>query len=81
MTQSGEKEVEDKDAECTSILVSLIYGGRISITSFKKIGNLTALPLRTRMSYHKFPNLGELLQGDLVSKLRKGLASNYFINK
>ena len=31
--------------------------------------------LRTRMSYHRFPNLGELLQGDLVSKIRGNLAS------
>ena len=25
--------------------------------------------LRTRMFYHRFPNLGELLQGDMVSKI------------
>ena len=35
--------------------------------------------LRTRMSYHIFPNLGELLQGDLVSKIRRNLASKYFL--
>ena len=36
--------------------------------------------LRTRMSYHRFPNLGELLQGDLVIKIRRNLASKDFID-
>ena len=34
--------------------------------------------LRTKMSYHMFPNLGDLIQGYLVSKLRMGLALKYF---
>ena len=33
------------------------------------------------MSYHKFPNLGEILQGDMVGKLRKGVGSRYFFNR
>ena len=37
--------------------------------------------LRTQMSYHRFPNLGELLQGDLVNKIRRNLAPKYFINR
>ena len=32
------------------------------------------------MSYHIFPNLGELLQGDLVSKIRCNLASKDFLD-
>ena len=27
------------------------------------------------MSYHRFPNLGEVLQGDMIGKLRKGTGS------
>ena len=34
--------------------------------------------LCTRMSYHRLPNLGELLQGDLVSNIRRNLASKDF---
>ena len=37
--------------------------------------------LRTRMSYHRLPNLGELLQGDMVSKIRRNLASKYFLDR
>ena len=37
--------------------------------------------LRTQMSYHRFLNLGELLQGDLVSKIRRNLASKDFIDR
>ena len=37
--------------------------------------------LRTRMSYHIFPNLGELLQGDLVSKIRRNLVSTNFLDR
>ena len=33
------------------------------------------------MSYHPFPNLGEILQGDLVDKIRKGIGSEYFLNR
>ena len=33
------------------------------------------------MFYHRLPNLGELLQGNLVSKLRKGFASEEFIDR
>ena len=32
-------------------------------------------------SYHGFSNLWELIQGDLVSKLRKGLAYNEFVDR
>ena len=34
--------------------------------------------LRTHMSYHRFPNLGELLQGYLVSKIRRNLELKIF---
>ena len=35
--------------------------------------------LRNKMSYNGFPNLGELIQGDLLGKLKKGLAYKYFM--
>ena len=34
--------------------------------------------LRLSMSYHKFPNMGENLQGDLKSKLMEGIESKDF---
>ena len=37
--------------------------------------------LRTRMSYHRFPKSGELLQGDLVSKIRRNLATKDFLDR
>ena len=37
--------------------------------------------LRLRMSYHRSPNLGELSQGDLVSKIRRDLASKDFLDR
>ena len=37
--------------------------------------------LRTWMSYHRLPKLGELLQGDLVSKIRRNLASKDFLDR
>ena len=33
------------------------------------------------MSYHIFPNLGEILQGDLVGKLREGIVLKDFLNR
>ena len=33
------------------------------------------------MSYHQFPNLGEILQGDLVGKIRKVIGSKGFLNR
>ena len=33
------------------------------------------------MSYHRFPNLGEILQGDLVGKLIEGIGSKDFLNR
>ena len=33
------------------------------------------------MSYHISPNLGEILQGDLVSKIRRKLTSKYFLDR
>ena len=33
------------------------------------------------MSYHRLPNLGRLLQEDLVSKIKIGLAYKYFNNE
>ena len=33
-----------------------------------------------RMSYHKFPNLGEIPQGDLVGNIKKGIGSKDFPN-
>ena len=35
---------------------------------------------RVRFSYHKFRNLGEILQSDLVRKIRKGVESKYLLN-
>ena len=32
------------------------------------------------MYYHQFPNLGEILQYDLLGKIRKGIGSEYFLN-
>ena len=37
--------------------------------------------LCTRMSYHIFPNLGELIQGDLVNNIRWNLASTNFLDR
>ena len=37
--------------------------------------------LHTWMSYHKFPNLWELLQGDMVSKIRRNLKSKDFLDR
>ena len=37
--------------------------------------------LRTRIYYHRFPNLGEHLQGDLVSKIRRNLAYKYSLDR
>ena len=33
--------------------------------------------LRVKMSDHRFPNLGEILQGDMLGKLRKRIRSEY----
>ena len=33
------------------------------------------------MSYHRFPNLGEIPQGDMVGKLRKVIGSKHFLNR
>ena len=33
------------------------------------------------MSYHRFPNLGEVLQGDMIGKLRKGIGSKDFLDR
>ena len=44
MTQGGKREVEDEDVARTSVLVSLRYGGKRSITSFKKFVTPTGLP-------------------------------------
>ena len=33
------------------------------------------------MSYHRFPNLGEVLQGDMIWKLRKGIGSKDFLDR
>ena len=32
------------------------------------------------MSYHWLPNIGKILQGDIVSKVGKGIGSIYFLN-
>ena len=37
--------------------------------------------LRVRMYYPRFHNLGEILQGDMVGKFRKGIRSKYFLNR
>ena len=37
--------------------------------------------LCTQMSHHIFPNIGELIQVYLASKLRRGLSSKYFVNR
>ena len=36
--------------------------------------------LQVRMSYRILLNLGEILQGDMVGKLRKGIGSKDFLN-
>ena len=33
------------------------------------------------MSYHRFPNLGEVLQGDMIGKLKKGTVSKDFSDR
>ena len=33
------------------------------------------------MSYHRFPNIGEVLQGDMIGKLRKGIGMKYFLDR
>ena len=33
------------------------------------------------MAYHRLPNIGETLQGDIVGKLRKGIGSKVFPNR
>ena len=33
------------------------------------------------MSYHRFPNFGGILQGDLVNKPRQDLAPKYFLDR
>ena len=33
------------------------------------------------MSYHRFPNISEILQFDLVGKLREGIGSKDFLNR
>ena len=33
------------------------------------------------MSYHQFPNIGEILRGDIVDKIRKGIGTNEFQNR
>ena len=82
MTQSGKREGKYEDVLRTYVLASLRNGGRRSITSFWNIRDSNGITwLQTRMSYHKFPNLGEILQGGLVSKLRKGLAYKDFIDR
>ena len=48
----------------------------------KRLQNVHDLKwLRVRMSYHRFPNLGEVLQGDMVGKLRKGTGSKDFLDR
>ena len=37
--------------------------------------------IRVRFSYHRFPNLEEILQGDIVGKIRKGIGSKYIPNR
>ena len=34
--------------------------------------------LWVRMSYHQFPNLGEILQGDMLGNIRKLMGRNIF---
>ena len=36
--------------------------------------------IRVRIYYHWFPNLGEILQGDIVGKIRKRIGLKYFLN-
>ena len=37
--------------------------------------------LRTRMSYHRLPNLGELVKGNMARKIRRNLASKDFLDR
>ena len=60
--------------------MSDIYRGKNAIhITLKNLKNKYNLKwLRTSMSYHKFSNMGEILQGDLTSKLMKGIGSKDF---
>ena len=49
------------------------------IDRFKKSFNLTWL--RVRMSYHRFNNLVELLNGDLAAKIGRGIFSKDLIDR
>ena len=49
------------------------------VYSLKKSFNLTWL--RVRMSYHRFNNLEELLNGDLAAKIGRGIFSKDLIDR
>ena len=72
MAQSGKIEVEE-DVIRTSVLDFIRYGDKKSIVSFKNCDSNGINWLCTRMSYHRLPNLGELVQGDLGSKIKNRL--------
>ena len=63
--------------------MSYVWKGKNSLPKkLKKLRNKHELKwLRISMSYHRFPNLGELLQGDLCSKLNEDLISEDFMDR
>ena len=69
--------------ECTTyfcIGISKIWRENI-YNIIKKLRDCNSIKwLRTRMSYHRFPNLGETPEGYLVSKIRRNLASKDFLD-
>ena len=52
---------------------------RVLLTNLQNKYNLKWL--RISMSYHKFPNLREIFQGDLASKLMEGVQSKDFMDR
>ena len=64
----------------TSVLIFLGYGEKRSILSFLGLRYANRLNwLCTWMSYCIFMNLGELIQGYFVSKIKEGSASIFSI--
>ena len=48
----------------------------------KRLQNPHGLKWRqVRKSYHRFPNIGYILQGDMVGKIRKIIRSKYSLNR
>ena len=66
----------------TSLLPTHVIFLRLSkgeSTGFKIIFNLSWL--RVRMSYHRFNNLAELINGDLAAKIGQGIFSKDLMDR